>query len=61
MDQMKNPTKEKGLSRLLFFSQRFIYYYFPSNFLLGIYLTYISNAIPKVPYTLPHLTPPHLP
>jgi hypothetical protein len=26
----------------------------PSFFLLGIYFTYISNAIPKVPHTLPH-------
>jgi hypothetical protein len=24
-----------------------------SNFLLGIFFIYISNAIPKVPYTLP--------
>jgi hypothetical protein len=27
-------------------------------FLLGIFLIYISNAIPKVPHTLP---PPHSP
>jgi hypothetical protein len=32
--------------------------YFFSNFLLGIYFMYISNAIPKVPYTLP--PPPKL-
>jgi len=31
-----------------------------SQFLLGIYFTYISNAIPKVPYTLPApCTPTH--
>ena len=29
----------------------------PSFFLLGIYFTYISNAIPKVPHTLPHPLP----
>ena len=33
-------------SRLIFFP------FFP-NFLLGVYFIYISNAIPKVPYTLP--------
>jgi hypothetical protein len=27
--------------------------YFFSNFLLDIFFIYISNAIPKVPYTLP--------
>ena len=26
---------------------------FFSNFLLDIYFTYISNSIPKLPYTLP--------
>jgi hypothetical protein len=30
---------------------------FFSNFSLGIYFIYISNAIPKVPYTLPPPTP----
>jgi hypothetical protein len=28
-------------------------FFFP-YFLLGIYFNYISNAIPKVPHTLPH-------
>jgi hypothetical protein len=28
-----------------------------SLFLLGIYFIYISNAIPKVPHTLPHPLP----
>jgi hypothetical protein len=38
-------------SALLFF---FLFLFF-SKFLLGIYFIYISNAIPKVPYTLlPH-------
>jgi hypothetical protein len=27
------------------------------NFLLDIFFIYISNAIPKVPYTLPHAAP----
>jgi hypothetical protein len=27
--------------------------FFPSHFLLDIFFIYISNAIPKVPYTLP--------
>ena len=31
--------------------------FFSSNFLLGIYFIYISNAILKVPYTLPPATP----
>jgi hypothetical protein len=32
---------------------------FPSNFLLGIYFIYISNAIPKVPYAPPAPLPTH--
>jgi hypothetical protein len=35
----------------LIFLKIFIY------FLLGIYFIYISNAIPKVPHTLPHPLP----
>jgi hypothetical protein len=32
------------------------YTFFPFLiFLLGIFLIYVSNAIPKVPHTLPHL------
>jgi hypothetical protein len=31
------------------------------NFLLGIFLIYISNAIPKVPHTLPPLPYPPTP
>jgi hypothetical protein len=31
----------------------FFFYYFYFYFLLGIFLNYISNAIPKVPHTLP--------
>jgi hypothetical protein len=33
----------------------FVFYFFPflKYFLLGIFLIYISNAIPKVPHTLP--------
>jgi hypothetical protein len=38
------------------------YWIFFSNFLLGTYFIYISNAIPKVPYTLPcPPTPPRSP
>jgi hypothetical protein len=33
--------------------------FFFFQFLVGIFFIYISNAIPKVPYTLPH--PPPLP
>jgi hypothetical protein len=33
------------------------YFFFYVLFLLGIYFIYISNAIPKVPNTLPHLLP----
>ena len=36
-----------------FFFLKIRYLYFFSNFLLGIFFIYISNAIPKVPYTLP--------
>jgi len=32
---------------------------FSPQFLLGIFLIYISNAIPKVPYTLPSCSPTH--
>jgi hypothetical protein len=30
-----------------------VLFFFPPNFLLGIFFIYISSAIPKVPYTLP--------
>jgi hypothetical protein len=33
------------------------FYIFLKYFLLGIFLNYISNAIPKVPHTLPPPTP----
>jgi hypothetical protein len=35
-----------------------IFFFFFLHFLLRIFLNYISNAIPKVPHTLP---PPHFP
>jgi hypothetical protein len=36
-------------------SSQFAYFQFLKKiFLLGIFLIYISNAIPKVPHTLPH-------
>jgi hypothetical protein len=46
-------TTHPGLAIFLFF--------FLSNFLLGIFFIYISNAIPKFPYTLPPLPYPHTP
>jgi hypothetical protein len=46
-----------GLISVIFFIYFFVLFFF-SNFLLGIYFIYISNAIPKVPYTL---HPPHSP
>jgi len=36
-----------------------IYLFFFFEFLLGIFFIYISNAIPKVPYTLPPRSPSH--
>jgi hypothetical protein len=53
-------------SFLSFFKKNFIRYFlhlhfFFSNILLSSYFIYISNAIPKVPHTLPHPTPPHSP
>jgi hypothetical protein len=38
---------------LFFFSYLTFYFYFLKIFLLHIFLNYISNAIPKVPHTLP--------
>jgi hypothetical protein len=35
----------------------YIIFFFFSNFLLDIFFIYISNAILKVPYTLPLLAP----
>jgi hypothetical protein len=35
--------------------------FFFSNFLLDVFFIYISNAIPKVPYTLPPSCPAPLP
>jgi hypothetical protein len=37
----------------------FIYLFIFKIFLLGIFLNYISNAIPKVPHTLPPNSPTH--
>jgi hypothetical protein len=34
------------------------FFFFFQKFLLDIFFTYISNAIPKVPYTLPSLCSP---
>ena len=44
----------------LFFSSSSVYiiFYFIYFLLLGIYFIYISNAIPKVPHTLPHTHTP---
>jgi hypothetical protein len=36
-----------------FFPFSFFFFYFLFNFLLDIFFIYISNVIPKVPYTLP--------
>jgi hypothetical protein len=35
----------------------FLFFFIFQNFLLGIYFFYISNAIPKVPHTLPYPLP----
>jgi hypothetical protein len=42
-----SPNFLKTLVKVLWLSKIFLY------FLLGIFLIYISNAIPKVPHTLP--------
>jgi hypothetical protein len=42
-----------------FFSKQCSFYFFKIFLLLRIFLNYISNAIPKVPHTLPPL--PYLP
>jgi hypothetical protein len=49
-----------GLPKMtfLFFFFFFFLLRFKKNFLLGIFLIYISNAIPKVPHTHPH-SPTH--
>jgi hypothetical protein len=47
----KSLQKDKQLK--CFF---FLFFYF-SNFLFGIFFIYISNAIPKFPYTLPSPAP----
>jgi hypothetical protein len=39
----------------------FIFFYIFFNFLLDIFFIYISNAIQKVPYTLPHNLLPYPP
>ena len=38
---------------LSYLTQDDIFFFFSTNFLLGIYFIYISNAILKVPYTSP--------
>jgi hypothetical protein len=40
-------------------TQGIIYMYNLFPFLLDIFFIYISNAIPKIPYTLPPLQPTH--
>jgi hypothetical protein len=47
-----------GRWKLHFSCYTLILFYFILIFLLGIFLIYISNAIPKVPHTLPH-SPTH--
>jgi hypothetical protein len=52
-------TAIKGVLKLNLGAARIIHV-FLLIFLLGIYFIYISNAIPKVPHTLPPpLPPPH--
>jgi hypothetical protein len=50
--KIQNELEEKNVR------ENFKFFFFV-QFLLGIYFIYISNAIPKVPYTLP--TPAPLP
>jgi hypothetical protein len=61
------PQKDFVFSKLILKTIHVVNNFFFSFFsflklLLGIYFIYISNAIPKVPHTLPHpLAHPHTP
>ena len=48
-----------GFFYWIFYLLTFLFFLF-SNFLLGIFFIYISNAIPKVPHTLSSILPPLL-
>jgi hypothetical protein len=56
------PHVKLSNQQLSFFFFSFLYtffYLFLKYFLLGIFLNYISNAIPKVPHTQPPYSPTH--
>jgi hypothetical protein len=55
---MCESSLHKYLEKMLSSSCSFFILFFFLNFLLDIFLIYISNAIPKVPHTLPP-TPLH--
>jgi hypothetical protein len=46
-----------SLTCFTYFSSSINFYLFFKMYLLGIFFIYISNAIPKVPHTLPHPLP----